>query len=104
MSAPPFADAICAPKGTNSSTDTQLVLLSAASQREDRGNPMQGMPAPDRNLLASFPEGYRHLAYMQARIGYKVKTDMPGLDGPEVDALYARRAAWLKGEPIRAET
>src|SRR3954453_7053457 len=46
----------------------------------------------DQTLLARFPEGYRHLAYLQARIGYKVKTDMPGLDGPEVDALYARGA------------
>src|ERR1700674_886456 len=33
----------------------------------------------DRKLLASFPAGYRHLAYLQARIGYTVKTDMPGL-------------------------
>ena len=49
-----------------------------------------------RNLLARFPEGYRHLAYLQTRIGYTVKPDMPGLDGPEVEALYAR-GAWLKG-------
>jgi hypothetical protein len=54
----------------------------------------------DRDLLACFPEGYRHLAYMQARIGYQVKRDMPGLDGPELDALYARGAAWLDGKPI----
>jgi len=50
----------------------------------------------DRNLLAQFPEGYRHLAYLQTRIGYKVKTDMPGLDGPEVAALYRRGEDWLK--------
>jgi SnoaL-like domain len=51
----------------------------------------------DRNLLVQFPEGYRHLAYLQTRIGYKVKTDMPGLDGPEVAALYRRGEDWLKG-------
>jgi hypothetical protein len=51
----------------------------------------------DRNLLAQFPEGYRHLAYLQTRIGYKVKTDMPGLDGPEVAALYRRGEGWLEG-------
>jgi hypothetical protein len=51
----------------------------------------------DRNLLARFPEGYRHLAYLQTRIGYKVKTDMPGLDGPEVAALYRRGEDWLAG-------
>ena len=51
----------------------------------------------DQELLGRFPEGYRHLAYMQAQIGYPVKDDMPGLTGPEVSALYARGAAWLAG-------
>ncbi len=54
----------------------------------------------DKNLLAQFPEGYRHLAYLQTRIGYKVKPDMPGLDGPEVQALYRRGEGWLKGQPL----
>ena len=54
----------------------------------------------DAALLSSFPEGYRHLAYLQAGLGYKVKTDMPGLTGPEVEALYARGAAWLRGEAL----
>jgi hypothetical protein len=52
----------------------------------------------DQELLASFPEGYRHLAYLQARIGYSVKRDMPGLTGPEVDALYDRGRDWLAGD------
>ena len=54
----------------------------------------------DPALLARFPVGYRHLAYLQTKIGYKVKDDMPGLDGPEAEALYARGAAWLKGKPL----
>jgi hypothetical protein len=54
----------------------------------------------DRDLLARFPEGYRHLAYLQTRIGFEVKLDMPGLRGPEVEALYASGAAWLRGEPL----
>ena len=54
----------------------------------------------DGALLAGFPEGYRHLAYLQTRIGYNVKKDMPGLTGPEVEALYARGAAWLRGEAL----
>ena len=54
----------------------------------------------DAGLLARFPEGYRHLAYLQTRIGYTVKPDMPGLDGPEVAALYARGERWLKGEKL----
>ena len=56
----------------------------------------------DEDLLRQFPEGYRHLAYLQTRIGYPVKRDMPGLVGPEVEALYARGQAWLeRGEHPR---
>jgi len=51
----------------------------------------------DQELLARFPIGYRHLAYLQVGIGYPVKPDMPGLTGPEVEALYARGAEWLRG-------
>ena len=54
----------------------------------------------DPALLAQFPEGYRHLAYLQTRIGYPVKRDMPGLSGPEVERLYARGADWLGGKPL----
>lgn len=54
----------------------------------------------DRDLLMQFPEGYRHLAYLQAKTGYKVKADLPGLEGPALDALYAKGAAWLKGKKL----
>jgi hypothetical protein len=54
----------------------------------------------DKALLERFPVGYRHLAYVQTQIGYTVKPDMPGLKGPEVEALYARGAAWLRGEAL----
>src|SRR5215475_11000286 len=51
----------------------------------------------DQAKLAEFPKGYRHLAYIQTQIGYKVKLDMPQLTGPEVEKLYARGKAWLAG-------
>jgi SnoaL-like domain len=51
----------------------------------------------NKTALATFPEGYRHLAYIQTRIGYKVKMDMPMLKGEQVQALYARGARWLAG-------
>jgi hypothetical protein len=54
----------------------------------------------DPALLARFPEGYRHLAYLQTRIGYQVKPDMPGIEGAELDALYRRGADWLDGKPF----
>jgi hypothetical protein len=47
----------------------------------------------DATLLARFPEGYRHLGYLQTAIGFTVKPDMPGLRGAEVEALYAHGAA-----------
>ena len=50
----------------------------------------------DESQLQRFPEGYRHLAYLQVQIGYEVKVDMPGLRGPEVEALYNQGARWLK--------
>jgi hypothetical protein len=65
----------------------------------DRLTPISGGPAPqlDADLLARFPEGYRHLAYVQTLVGYEVKRDMPGLEGPELERLYAQGAAWLAG-------
>ena len=69
---------------------------------KDRLDPVDPTTAPklDPTLLAQFPEGYRHLAYLQTRIGYQVKRDMPGLTGPEVASLYASGATWLRGEPL----
>lgn len=52
----------------------------------------------DQQALAALPEGYRHLAYMQELIGYKVKRDMPGLTGAEVEKLYAEGRDWLAGK------
>jgi hypothetical protein len=51
----------------------------------------------DKAKLATFPEGYRHLAYIQTHIGYTVKMDMPMLKGDAVQSLYQRGAAWLAG-------
>jgi hypothetical protein len=53
----------------------------------------------DPELLARFPEGYRHLAYLQTGIGYTIKLDLPQLKGPVVEALYAHGRAWLEGAP-----
>jgi hypothetical protein len=59
-------------------------------------------PELDPAILARFPEGYRHLAYLQSGLGYAVKQDMPGITGPEVEALYQRGRGWLAREPLRA--
>jgi hypothetical protein len=51
----------------------------------------------DAALLSSFPEGYRHLGYLQNRNGFNVKRGLPGLHGAEVEKLYAEGASWLAG-------
>ena len=75
------------------------VVLRQPIYEKDRIDPVEptAVLKLDRDLLGGFPEGYRHLAYLQTRIGYTVKRDMPGLKGPEVEALYARGRAWLAG-------
>jgi hypothetical protein len=53
----------------------------------------------DPALLARFPEGYRHLGYLQTKAGFTVRLGLPGLRGPGVAKLYAEGAAWLSGSP-----
>jgi hypothetical protein len=78
------------------------LVLRQPIYEKDRADPVD--PAArlelDPELLARFPDGYRHLAYVQTQIGYAVNDDMPGLTGPAVEALYARGAAWLAGRPL----
>jgi hypothetical protein len=78
------------------------IVLRQPIYEKDRMDPVQpgATVELDPDLLARFPEGYRYLAYLQALVGYPVKPDMPGLRGPGVEALYARGAAWLAGEPV----
>lgn len=56
--------------------------------------------ALDAELLAQFPQGYCHLAYLQTGLGFTVRSDLPGTRGPEIEALYARGARWLAGSAI----
>lgn len=49
----------------------------------------------DETLLAQFPEGYRHLAYLQTRRGDKVIADLPGARGAALDRMLAEGRAWL---------
>jgi hypothetical protein len=51
----------------------------------------------DAARLAQFPEGYRHLGYLQSKNGFTVKGDLPGLRGAAVEKVYAEGKAWLAG-------
>lgn len=78
------------------------LVLRQPIYEKDRVDPVDPSKtiALDQDILMMYPEGYRHLAYLQHKIGYKVKKDMPGLDGPQVEALYARGKAWLVGKGL----
>ena len=75
------------------------IVLRQPIYEKDRLDPVDPSASVDLDaaVLARFPAGYRHLAYAQAQLGYDVKTDMPGLTGPQVDYLYERGARWLAG-------
>ena len=83
-------------------TDRWGLVLRQPIYEKDRIDPVDPSAklTLDQNLLNRFPEGYRHLAYLQTKVGYKVKPDMPGIEGAELDALYARGARWLNGKPL----
>lgn len=72
------------------------VVLRQPIYEKDRINPLD--PSAnfqlDQDLLMGFPEGYRHLAYIQTRLGFKVKEDMPQLKGNAVEELYQRGKQW----------
>lgn len=77
------------------------LVLRRLCYEKDRMDPVEpgATLKLDPEILAQYPIGYRHLAYLQATVGYPIKKDMPGLVGPETDALYAKGAGWLAGKP-----
>ena len=78
------------------------IVLRQPIHEKDRLDPVD--PAATLALsaqrLLSYPEGYRHLAYIQCELGFEVKLDMPGLIGPAVRHLYRRGEDWLHGRPL----
>ena len=58
----------------------------------------------DQERLAMFPEGYRHLGYLQSKNGFTIKGNLPGLRGEAVQTLYTEGAAWLNGSPTPGQT
>jgi hypothetical protein len=78
------------------------IVLRQPIYERDRMDPIDPMAKLrlDPELLQQFPEGYRHLAYLQSTIDYDVKRDMPELQGPVVQKLYQRGKDWLAGHPL----
>jgi SnoaL-like domain len=79
------------------------IVLRRLFYEKDRMDPVDPSQTVqlDPKILAQFPEGYRHLAYLQSGLGFKVKTDMPGLRGPDAEKLYALGKQWLAGKSVK---
>ena len=70
------------------------LVLRQPIYEKDRIDPVEPGDGPklDPDAAARFPEGYRHLAYLQTKHGYTVKPDMPGARRARArGALRARR-------------
>jgi hypothetical protein len=78
------------------------LVLRQPIYEKDRVDPVDpAIPIKlDETLLSQFPSGYRHLAYVQTKAGYSVNRHLPGLEGPEIDALYDQGARWLSGDAL----
>lgn len=79
------------------------IVLRQPVYEKDRADPVNPNETfvLDEKLAAQFPVGYRHLAYAQTQEGRNVTRNLPGLRGPETDALYAEGRDWLAGLPLR---
>ncbi|KPV77923.1 uncharacterized protein RHOBADRAFT_64289 [Rhodotorula graminis WP1] len=68
---------------------------------KDKATPVdpRKIPVYDDEKLASFPEGYRFLAYGQSS-AYKIKMDLPQSRGEEHDHFYSCFVDWLEGASL----
>ena len=65
---------------------------------KDRMDPVspQALISLEPALLEKFPEGYRHLAYLQTKAGAEVNPNLPTASGPVLDQLLTQADAWLR--------
>jgi hypothetical protein len=77
---------------------TWVILRRGVIYEKDRIDPVR--PGTklilDEALLKRFPEGYRHVAYVQSKRGLQVATDRPTPRSPELERLYREANEWLQ--------
>jgi SnoaL-like domain len=73
------------------------ILRRGVIYEKDRLDPLRpdAVLKLDETILQRFPEGYRHVAYVQTKRGLAVATDRPTLPSPALDVLYREAHAWL---------
>jgi hypothetical protein len=84
--------------------DSWLIVRRQPIYEKDRLDPVDpgARLELDPELLGRFPVGYRHLAYLQTRLGFDVRAGLPGLKGEAVGTLYAQGRDWLSGQLTRS--
>jgi hypothetical protein len=75
------------------------IVLREPIYEKDRIDPVHPgeIPRIDSAVLAGFPYGCRHLLYCQSVSGMNIHTDVPGLRGEAIEALYVSGRDWLAG-------
>jgi hypothetical protein len=84
-------------------SDRWAIVFRQPIYEKDRIDPVDpsAVVKLDAKILDLFPEGYRHLAYLQVVNGFHVEGEArPGVKGAAVQALYARGKRWLGGEAL----
>jgi SnoaL-like domain len=73
------------------------IVKRSVIYEKDRIDPVdpQARISLDAELLERFPEGYRHLAYLQTRNGARVNPNLPTGRGEAYEALVAGARTWL---------
>lgn len=81
------------------SGDAWLIKSRVPIYEKDRLDPVdpQAAPALDQGVLARYPEGYRHLAYVQTIAGRPVTPGLHVSNGEALASLYAAANSWLRG-------
>ena len=78
------------------------LVLRRVCYEKDRMDPLDpnAKVTLDPEKLKQFPTGYQHLGYLQAGLGFPVKTNLPGLFGPANEELYTYGKTWLAGGSV----
>ncbi len=73
------------------------ILQRGVVYEKDRLDPVRPDAALklDEAILKRFPEGYRHVAYVQTKRGLQVAPDRPTPRSPDLERLPRDAAAWL---------
>jgi hypothetical protein len=73
------------------------IVKRSVIYEKDRIDPVdpQARISLDPELLGRFPDGYRHLGYLQTRNGARVNPNLPTASGAALESLVRNAKTWL---------